>query len=119
MIKNIICTECPKGCHVTVELDGESIKSITGNSCEKGEKYAREEVKNARRIITSTVRAEGLSINMVPVRATKPILKEKLFEAMDIIKSTTLAKPVKAGEVIVPDFTEKGIDLVATRDVES
>ena len=31
MKKEIICTVCPMGCRITVEVEGENIMSVTGN----------------------------------------------------------------------------------------
>ena len=44
MVKDIICVACPMGCQISVELndDGE-ILSVTGNTCKRGDAYARTE----------------------------------------------------------------------------
>ena len=43
MKKEIICTVCPMGCHITVEGEGEQILSVTGYTCKRGLEYARSE----------------------------------------------------------------------------
>ena len=57
--RELICIGCPMGCPLTVELENGEIKTITGYTCKKGETYARKEVTNPTRIVTSTVRVEG------------------------------------------------------------
>jgi len=115
MIKQLTCIECPKGCKITVEMDGDKINSITGFQCKKGEAYAKEEVLDPKRILASTVLAEGLEIKMVPVRTSKPIPKSRLMEAMEEVKKIRLTKPVKSGAVVKKDFVVPGVDLLATR----
>ena len=41
----LTCINCPMGCQVTVELDGEEILSVTGNTCAIGDRYARNDSK--------------------------------------------------------------------------
>ena len=38
--KELICIGCPMGCPVTVEMNGENVVSVTGNTCPRGERYA-------------------------------------------------------------------------------
>ena len=85
MIKQLTCIECPKGCRINVDLDGEKINSITGFQCKKGEAYAKEEVLDPKRILTSSVLTEGLELKMIPVRTNKPIPKSKLMEALVLV----------------------------------
>ena len=118
MIKSLTCIECPKGCKITVDFDGDKINSITGFQCKKGEAYAREEIVDPKRILTSAVLTEGLELKMVPVRTDKPISRSKLSAAMVQIKKIKLASPAKAGDVICKDFMLDGINLITTRPVK-
>ncbi|MDD4179331.1 MAG: DUF1667 domain-containing protein [Candidatus Margulisbacteria bacterium] len=116
MIKKITCIECPVGCQLEVETDqsGHVIK-VTGNKCEKGPVYAKQETENPMRILTSIVLTEGLDLKMVPVKTNKPIPKAKLMEAMAAVKKLKLTKQVKVDETIASDFLGLGVDLIATR----
>lgn len=42
--RELICIGCPLGCPLTVRLDGEQME-ISGNTCKRGEDYARKEVQ--------------------------------------------------------------------------
>ena len=53
--RELTCIGCPMGCLVTVTLDNGEVKEVTGNTCAKGDIYARKEVVNPTRIVTSTV----------------------------------------------------------------
>ncbi|MFC1809103.1 DUF1667 domain-containing protein [Candidatus Omnitrophota bacterium] len=118
MNKRMICTECPKGCKLNVTIQDEKVVSITGNECEKGLAYAHAEIENPMRLLTSTVRAEGLALKMVPVRTDKPIPQTKLFEGMKCIQEITIKKPLKAGEIIYANFLGCKVNLIATRNVK-
>ena len=52
---------CPMGCPMTVTMNGEEI-TVTGNTCPRGEAYAKKEVTNPTRIVTSSVVVEGGAI---------------------------------------------------------
>jgi len=116
MIKKITCIECPIGCQLEVETDGQYVIKVTGNKCEKGPAYAKQEIENPMRVLTSTVLTKGLDIKMVPVRTSQPIPKAKLLEAMAEIKKLRATKPVLINTVIASNFLGLGVDLIATRD---
>ncbi|MFA5085811.1 MAG: DUF1667 domain-containing protein, partial [Candidatus Omnitrophota bacterium] len=97
MIKKLTCIECPKGCALSINIEGCRVVEVSGNECPKGEKYAIQEIENPIRILTSAVLAEGLSLKMVPVRTDKPIPKNRLAEAMEEVKKIRLKNPVKSG----------------------
>ena len=56
--KNLICIGCPMGCPLTVKMEHGEVVSVTGNTCKRGDIYARKEVTNPTRIVTSTVRVD-------------------------------------------------------------
>lgn len=111
MEKKLTCVECPKGCEITVELDGDKIISVGGYSCLRGKKYAESEVICPRRVFTTTVKcADG---GVVSVKTSNPVKKSEIFELMDKINKITVCPPVKIGQIIVKDIAE-GSDLIAT-----
>ena len=79
MNKEIICTVCPRGCHIMVEGDGENIKSVEGYSCKRGMDYASSEYAHPVRILTTTVKMDGIESDLLPVRSSKPIPKEMIL----------------------------------------
>jgi CxxC motif-containing protein len=115
MIKHLTCIACPNGCQLEVDEEGGRVIKVTGNKCEKGEVYAKQEIENPMRVLSSTVLAKGLNLKMVPVRTSKPIPKAKLFEAMTEIRKIKLNRPVRAGDIIVKNFLGLDADLIAAR----
>ena len=61
---DLICIGCPMGCPITVEMENGEVVSVTGNTCPRGDAYARKEVTNPTRIVTSTVRVTGGKLAM-------------------------------------------------------
>ena len=57
--RELTCIGCPMGCALTVELDGGAVVSVRGNTCPRGDAYARKEVTAPTRIVTTTVRVTG------------------------------------------------------------
>ena len=106
------------GCPLTVVMNGEEVVSVTGNTCKRGDVYARKEVTNPTRIVTSTVRVSGGSIDMVSVKTKEDIPKGKIFDCMKEIRAVKVAAPVHIGDVIMKDVAGTGVDVVATKNVE-
>ena len=111
MEKKLTCVECPKGCEITVTLNGDKIENVHGNECPRGRKYAESEVVCPLRVLTSTVKCT--SGEMVSVKTDKPIKKSEIFDLMKTINEVKVAPPVKIGQVILKDIAD-GVDLIAT-----
>ena len=117
-IKIIVCTTCPVGCEMEVEHEGKVLIEVTGHTCKLGRQYAENEIVNPRRTLTSTVILNNAGIKLLPVKTSKPIEKDKLFEGMRIINNIKINAPVRMGDILHENFTEDGINLVAGRDAD-
>lgn len=115
--RELICIGCPMGCPLTVETEDGEIINITGNTCKKGDTYARKEVTNPTRIVTSTVKVEGGRADMVSVKTREDIPKEKIFQCVKALKNVTVKAPVHIGDVIAANVAGTGVDMVATKTV--
>lgn len=119
MTRNITCTACPLGCAITVELNEDgAILSVSGNTCKRGDAYARTEVLAPTRTLTTTVRLTGGSRPVLPVKSASPLPKQMLFDCMKVLNHITVSAPVKIGDVIVPNILDSGIDIVASEHME-
>lgn len=116
--RNLTCISCPFGCSLTVVMDHGEVVSVSGNTCKRGDVYARKEVTNPTRIVTSTVRVEGGSADMVSVKTKEDVPKEKIFECIKALKDVMVKAPVHIGDVIVPNVAGTGVAIVATKNVE-
>ena len=118
MKKEIICTVCPRGCHIQVEGEGDKVLSVEGQGCKRGLEYASTEFAHPVRILTTTVKMAGIDNDLLPVRSSAPVPKEKLFDCMEVIRSTQVELPVASYDVIISDICGTGVDIVATKTVK-
>lgn len=118
MEKTLTCIGCPMGCQIRVDYDGETIQSIQGYHCKRGERYAGQEVLHPMRTLTSTVQIRHSFLHQLPVKTRSDIPKEKIPEAMQSLLGVTVEAPVQCGQTILSDIAGTGIDLVATRTME-
>ncbi len=117
-IKNLTCINCPVGCSLKVEMDGEDVIRVSGNTCRRGDIYARKEVTNPTRIVTTTVKVSNGISDTVSVKTKEDIPKAKIFACVQALKGIEVQAPVHIGDVILENVAETGVDIVATRNVE-
>ena len=80
--RELTCINCPMGCLLTVEMDGDTITDISGYTCPRGKNYAEKEVVNPMRIVTSTVKVEGGKRERVSCKTEHDIPKSKIDDVM-------------------------------------
>ena len=114
---NLICIGCPLGCPLTVEMEGSEVKAVSGNTCPRGDAYARKELTNPTRIVTSMVRVAGGRLAMVSVKTASDIPKGKIFDCVKALKDVEVKAPVKIGDVIVENVAGTGVNIIATKNV--
>ncbi len=114
--KNLICIGCPMGCALTVTIDDVNI-GVTGNTCPHGAEYAKKEVTNPTRVVTSSVRVNGADIARVSVKTACDIPKNKIFDCMKEISAVEINAPVAIGDVVIEDCAGTGISVIATKNV--
>ncbi len=116
-VRELICIGCPLGCPLTVRMEGEEIQ-VSGNTCRRGEDYAKKEVLHPARTVTSSVRVTDGVLEMVSVKTKTDIPKDKIFAVMEAIHRTKAKAPVHIGDVLIADCAGTGVPVVATKDVE-
>lgn len=114
---NLTCIGCPLGCSITVSMQDDEIVSVTGNTCPRGDAYARKEVTSPTRIVTTTVRVSGASSPVVSCKTKSDIPKSMIFDVIDALKEITVTAPIKIGDTLVKDVAGTGVDIVATQNV--
>ncbi len=117
MKKEMICIGCPMGCYLTVDYAGKTIRDVTGNRCKVGLEYAEKEISNPERTLTTTVKVRNGHLPLVSVRTNKPIPKNRIFDAMDLLAKIEVEAPVKIGEPIVQNIFDTGVNVVATKNI--
>lgn len=112
MERRLTCIVCPLGCELVVKTEDDKVIEVSGNTCKRGEIYAKNECTNPKRTVTSTVMCEDGGL--VSVKTDTPIPKEKMYECMQIINSITAKLPITVGDVIIKDVF--GSNIVATQN---
>ena len=87
MEKIFNCIMCPLGCELTIKVDGKDIK-VSGNNCVRGITYAKNELTNPQRAISSLVKYDG---GVVPVKTNGVIPKAKIKECMKELAKVSVA----------------------------
>ena len=114
MKREITCIVCPRGCRMTADIQAERI-TVTGHSCNRGEKHAVAEILHPVRSLTSIVRVSNRRDTMVSVKSEAPVPKEEMFAIMERIHATTVEAPIQIGDVILDDVC--GTRIVATKEI--
>lgn len=113
-MKKLICIECPKGCHLTVDDQ----LNVSGNSCPRGAKYARLEVTEPKRMLTSTVIIKSSLLSRLPVISSEPIPKERIFDVMEALNHVVVYPPISCKDVVLANVCDLHIDILSTRTIE-
>lgn len=117
MKKEMICVNCPMGCHLVVEMEEGQVVSITGNRCPKGEAYGRQECIQPMRYLTTTVRIHGAIHRVLPVISEKEIPLELMKAAMEEVRFAEVKAPVQEGDVVLKNLAGTGVNLIASRSM--
>ncbi len=116
VIKVIRCIVCPTGCEIQAKQGAKGVE-FDGYTCKRGLEYAEQEFYEPKRILTSTIRVENGFLPLVPIRTDKPILKEKLNEALNVIAATIIKAPIKMGDVLIENILGLEANVIASRDL--
>lgn len=113
----LICIGCPMGCSLEVEMENRQVISVQGNTCPRGDTYARKEVTHPTRMVTSTVRVREGAMPMVSCKTRVDIPKNRVFAVMAALKGVEVKAPVAIGDVLLSNAAGTGVDVIATRNV--
>lgn len=116
--RDLTCIGCPLGCSLTVTLENGEVTNVTGNTCPRGDAYARKEVTHPTRIVTSSVKVEGGVLPVVSCKTKEDIPKNKIFDCTEALKTVVVEAPVKIGDVLCSDVAGTGVDIVATKNID-
>ena len=118
-VKDMICIVCPLGCKLKVAEDDTSQAgyAVEGNKCFRGADYGIKEMTNPTRTLTTTVIISKASVKRLPVRTSGAIPKHQMKQAMELINKVEVKAPIKAGQVIIKDILDTGVNIIATKSI--
>ena len=94
------------------------VTAVTGNTCKRGDSYARKECVAPARTVTGTVRCIGGLAPVVSVRTEGEVPKEKVFDVAHALNTALAHLPIAAGDVVIPDVCGTGINVIATKSAK-
>ena len=118
------CTTCPSECLLTVEVDRDSndalmgVRSVTGNSCPRGDTFAHQELTCPMRVLTTTVAVSGSDEALLPVRTAEAIPLALHPQAMDHIRGVVVDAPIRMSDVVLENLLDTNINLIASMDID-
>ncbi len=118
------CTTCPSECLLTVKVERDAdgtvaeVRSVTGNRCPRGNKYAHQELTCPMRVLTTTVAVSGGDEALLPARTSEAIPLTLHAQAMDLIRGLIVKAPIRMGDVVLPDLLNTNINLIASMDID-
>ena len=113
-MKELTCIVCPRGCRLTIDDD----LNVTGNTCPRGAQYAKDEMTNPKRMITSFMRVKNRENCVVSVKTSTSIPKGMIFEVMEEINKVGVDAPTHIGDVAISNVLNTGADIVITKNVK-
>ncbi|MFQ3547936.1 MAG: DUF1667 domain-containing protein [Termitinemataceae bacterium] len=139
-MKSLTCIVCPIGCSLQVDDSVPENISVSGNKCPRGAAYAVEEITAPKRVVTATcrlgptgacsdretsdpvlqrIRRHGLcDPRRLPVKTTAPCPKEMIPTLLKDIYALQVQAPVARGQVLIKNWKNVGIDVVAVRALD-
>lgn len=118
------CTTCPSECLLTVKVERDAngavveVRSVSGNNCPRGDKFAQQELTCPMRVLTTTVAVSGSDEALLPVRTSEAIPLALHAQAMNLIRGLVVNAPIRIGDVVLEDLLGTSIDLVASMDID-
>ena len=118
------CTTCPSECLLTVEVERDvngsvaAVRSVTGNSCPRGDKFARQELTCPVRVLATTVAVSGGDEALLPVRTAEAIPLALHAQAMALIRGQVVNAPIHMGDVVLENLLDTNINLIASMDID-
>lgn len=115
-MRELTCIVCPRGC--TLHVDEKTFE-VWGNACSRGAEYGAQEVRDPRRILTTTVILEGAARKRLPVKTDRTIPKSMMRACAAATNGIVVKAPIAIGDVIAENLLGTGANLIAGSNAEN
>jgi len=112
----LYCITCPTGCLLNVQDSGDEL-IVEGNSCNRGVDFAKAEIINPTRSLTTTVRTTFPDTPVLPVRTDGEIPKGKIMDVMRALNGIVISSGLGCGDTVLENAAGSGIRVIATSDM--
>ena len=119
-LREYTCVVCPNGCALQVGVsEGEETKvlSVTGNLCPRGDAWARQEVENPLRTISTNVLVKGGTLPVASVRTLDAVPLARIKDVRNCLRSIVLQAPVHIGDIVEDHPAGVPCRVAVTRNV--
>ncbi len=117
----LTCIICPIGClmEVTVKNDTNEtiVLEVKDNTCSRGEDYAKKELIDPTRTLTTTITVLDGESPLVPVKSDGEVPKGRLLDCMEIIRRKSVKAPIKRGDILIKDILGTSVNIIACADI--
>lgn len=111
-----ICINCPAGCHLEIYVEDTAIR-VKGNRCHRGKEYGESEITDPRRTVTAAVLIESAGRSCIPVKSSAPVPMALIPSLLKKLYIMTVVPPVHTGDVIIKNFSDTAIDIIAAGEI--
>ena len=115
-MKELVCIVCPRGCRMQITEENGKLQ-IAGNGCKRGAAFAESEWRDPHRTVCTTVRTAFPDVPVLPVRVSREIPKDRIFDVMREIGRTTVKTKLGRGDIVLENVLGLGADVIATSNV--
>ena len=112
-MKKLYCITCPTGCLLTVIGTGFDM-IVEGNKCNRGIEFARHEMSNPSRTLTTTVRTKFPGVPVISVRTDGEIPRSRLMDAMKELSEVVVSTELSVGDVVLENILDTGVNVIIT-----
>ncbi len=109
MKKEFTCIVCPVGCKLVVDGD-----QISGNRCPRGLAYALQEIKDPKRVVTTTVATNSPIKRRLAVKTDRPIAKALVFDVVKTLRAIVIRNNIDVGDIIISNILDTDVNIVAS-----
>lgn len=112
----LTCIACPKGCRMQVMMENGEV-TVLGSGCTRGKGYAKNEILNPVRMVTTILKTRRAGQSLLSVRTTSPVPKEKVPEVLYELHRMKVKAPIAIGDVVCRNVAGTHIDVIATKAI--
>ena len=91
---------------------------VENNTCDKGLEFAKKELINPERILTSTIRVNYGILPLVSIRSDKPVKKKEIKTLIKHLDGIVVSAPIIKDQVLVSELGENKVNILATRSID-
>ena len=107
-MKELTCIICPNGCHLLIDDE----LNVTGNICNRGVGFAKQELTNPQRSVTTTVKTTFKNNPVVPVKTSGTVNKDLVIKVVEEVNKITVSNKLGINDIVIKNVLNTGVDVI-------